>query len=349
MGVVKQRWIPRRLLKQQSTLTVNKPISRSKGDYFRKLDKRTEFFLTLSLGVSIIIWYTLSYISYGDSLEVSVELPTTSTLADVLGDREEAQIDDDLGVYQEEELLVGYDDNTDDHHENFEDDLMFMNHPQDFKPGIAWLMSYPNSGTSFTMTLAFEDSNTTVATNYVKEVKNLNMPINPLYKNSTLPVLLRPDMNLPSHYILTKTHCRGTCVECGPRKYITSLSSFTNQCASSHGQDPYEVNLVKKAVHITRDPIDNIVSNFRLKYEQKKEKKDVNWLSVFTKDIKGFRRWCNAIDDRFVKQEKNRDIIPREISKHFDGVPCHGLFYKYVTVRLNSCLLIEYFLHGTNM
>ena len=335
MRVVNQRWMPRRLLKQQSISSVNKAFSNSRSD-FRKLKRSTKFFLVLTLGISIIICYTLSFLSDKESIDNSLQIQTRVPFVDVLESREEIETDEDLEDYQEEELF-GYDYEID-------DDFNLMNHPLQSKPGIAWLMSYPNSGTSFTMTLAFEDSNTTVATNYIKEVKNLNMPIHPLYENSTLPALLRPYLNLPPRYILTKTHCRGTCVECGPRKYISSLSSFTKQCASSHGQDPYDVNLVKKAVHITRDPIDNIVSNFRLKYEQKKERNDINWLSVFTKDVKGFRRWCDAIDNRFAKQEKNEDIIPRKISKHFDGVPCHGLFYKYVTVSLNCIRITSLFL-----
>lgn len=38
------------------------------------------------------------------------------------------------------------------------------------QPGIAWLMTFPNSGTSYTMNMVAESTNKSFATNYGKEV-----------------------------------------------------------------------------------------------------------------------------------------------------------------------------------
>ena len=47
----------------------------------------------------------------------------------------------------------------------------FILEPDDeFTPKIAWLMSFPNSGTSYTMTLVGRASNRSFATNYASEV-----------------------------------------------------------------------------------------------------------------------------------------------------------------------------------
>ena len=195
-------------------------------------------------------------------------------------------------------------------------------------PAVAWLMSYPNSGTSFTITMTFTDSNTTVAVNYPKETHNRGERVEALYSNSTLPVLLTPDLDLPSQYILTKTHCGGTCAECGPKKYGETFHSFMTKCASNRGRDPYDLTLVKKAIHIIRDPIDNAVSNFRLKVKQKTLANATKWLSHFSNDADGFVRWCKAMDHWYLNEETK--LLSPNVTKQFDGVLCHGTFYKYI-------------------
>jgi hypothetical protein len=86
------------------------------------------------------------------------------------------------------------------------------------RPKMVWLMSYPNSGTSYTMTMVARASNRSIATNYGREVTvppTLNTPLYPgqdwsyqgPYYNSN------PRRPLPDDYILVKTHCGGKCFD----------------------------------------------------------------------------------------------------------------------------------------
>ena len=88
-------------------------------------------------------------------------------------------------------------------------------------PDIAWLMSFPNSGTSYTMRLVQAVSNTTAATNYAEECKqDRSGRVATLYGSPSGPYLRQQvhdgGMSLPKKYILTKTHCGGRCVHCIP-------------------------------------------------------------------------------------------------------------------------------------
>lgn len=88
-------------------------------------------------------------------------------------------------------------------------------------PDIAWLMSFPNSGTSYTMRLVQAVSNTTAATNYAEECKQDSAGrVATLFDSPSGPYLrqqvLDGGMPLPKRYILTKTHCGGRCVHCIP-------------------------------------------------------------------------------------------------------------------------------------
>ena len=88
-------------------------------------------------------------------------------------------------------------------------------------PDVAWLMSFPNSGTSYTMRLVQAVSNTTAATNYAEECKqDSEGRVATLFESPSGPYLrqqiLSGGMPLPKRYILTKTHCGGRCVHCIP-------------------------------------------------------------------------------------------------------------------------------------
>lgn len=92
-------------------------------------------------------------------------------------------------------------------------------------PDIAWLMSFPNSGTSYTMRLVQAVSNTTAATNYAEECKQDDSgQVATLYDSPSGPYLRQQvfsgGMPLPKRYILTKTHCGGRCVHCIPGELL---------------------------------------------------------------------------------------------------------------------------------
>ncbi|KAL7577381.1 hypothetical protein ACA910_002108 [Epithemia clementina (nom. ined.)] len=121
---------------------------------------------------------------------------------------------------------------------------------------IAWLMSYPNSGTSYTLHLIRTATQTQTATNYASKRMERRLRNEPSSKanhnttnTSTLLWLSRPvfsdqptgpfwgdeeadetDMILPKHFALTKTHCGPPCIWCPPIKYVKSIHSFVFQC-----------------------------------------------------------------------------------------------------------------------
>lgn len=75
--------------------------------------------------------------------------------------------------------------------------------------GVAWLMSFPNSGTSYTLHLIRETSNTTTATNYALEGDIKDEESVPAIAGSEegpfLELIKTIKTNMPEKYILTKT------------------------------------------------------------------------------------------------------------------------------------------------
>ena len=220
--------------------------------------------------------------------------------------------------------------------------------PQTPWPRVAWLMSYPNSGTSYTMQFVQRATNLTVATNYGRECDRnglapdgTNIPVNP--KSPEGPFLLSPNTRaLPERYVVTKTHCGGRCNSCAPKKYIMDDSTFQEWClrggkyvTDKHGKRLdyvnvyYNASLVQRAVHLIRNPFDNIVSNFHLEQHERIKKDDAEWLSRFPNNKNGFQEWCRYLDGKYTKEEKKHDGLDSEIMTLFEKVPCHADFYRY--------------------
>lgn len=95
---------------------------------------------------------------------------------------------------------------------------------------IAWLMSFPNSGTSYTSKLIRHVSLTRTASNYGNEERGAvglsvavfsDQPTGPFYQNA----FIHPEYTLPQNYALTKTHCGCRCEMCGPYQ-VRAISAF---------------------------------------------------------------------------------------------------------------------------
>jgi hypothetical protein len=74
---------------------------------------------------------------------------------------------------------------------------------------VVWLLSFPNSGTSYTIMNTHHITNMTAATNHGQEVKSL-IRVRP---DIPSPFLLMPELPMP-RLVLTKTHCYGFCFNC---------------------------------------------------------------------------------------------------------------------------------------
>lgn len=135
----------------------------------------------------------------------------------------------------------------------------------------------------------------------------------------------------PNKYILTKTHCGCRCEVCGPSSYIESTWHFRQQCLTGHRKEciggkkqlidvQYSPDRVAKAVHLIRDPFDNIVSRFHLE------------LSTFKRGYNdtatGFRDFCMHLNDQFDTEERNSMFWP--MMKKLRDIPCRADFFRYM-------------------
>eukprot|EP00568_Trieres_chinensis_P006311 CAMPEP_0183310518 /NCGR_PEP_ID=MMETSP0160_2-20130417/31862_1 /TAXON_ID=2839 ORGANISM="Odontella Sinensis, Strain Grunow 1884" /NCGR_SAMPLE_ID=MMETSP0160_2 /ASSEMBLY_ACC=CAM_ASM_000250 /LENGTH=291 /DNA_ID=CAMNT_0025474797 /DNA_START=66 /DNA_END=941 /DNA_ORIENTATION=- len=191
-------------------------------------------------------------------------------------------------------------------------------------------------------------TNLTAATNYGKECDKNGLASDgtniPLYSKSPGgPFLLSANTRaVPERYVMTKTHCGGRCNSCGPKKYIMDEESFLDWCLLGGKYVPeedgasmdfinvhYNASLVARAIHLIRDPFDNVVSNFHLEQHERSKSGDKKWLAKFSNDQEGFQNWCGYLDSRYTEEESNHKAIDKKMIKMFKDVPCHGDFYRY--------------------
>lgn len=223
-------------------------------------------------------------------------------------------------------------------------------------PKLAWLMSFPDSGTTFTSTTIQAVSQRGTASNYGnmfmhpsgEVVRDLYASV-PVYSNRPNGPFLFSNLPLPSEYILTKTHCGGHCSDCYPGHYMFGPNQFVKQCHTSSRFNPekarenpsaypfehpqYDPSMVKKAVHLIRNPFDNVVSRFHHEYKMAVAREDNDWTSNYSYNSKGFHSWCDFQADKYREEETKwftewtgrSDFM--EVAKH---VPCHAEFLKYV-------------------
>jgi len=202
------------------------------------------------------------------------------------------------------------------------------------EPRIAWLLTFPGSGHIYTSKLVQRASKTAVATNYGNAEKKLIE----IYENKNGPYFFSGDENypLPSKYILTNTHCAAHCVRCTPDKYDETPETFLQKCklasVTKNGKEEnkihYDEELVAKAVHVVRNPLDNIVERFLNEYKDVVyiQKKPENFRYSFNQE--GFRSWCKDMDDSY--EELERDFISDDYWVYAKDIPCRGEFVRYV-------------------
>lgn len=215
-------------------------------------------------------------------------------------------------------------------------------------PGVAWLMSFPNSGTSYTGALVRTSSSTVTATNY-GSANTFKQRSKPLFHWSTVgPFMTDPKasfngkLDVPKNgtFVLTKTHCGGYCFGCHPRKYVRPQTEFRNDCLTGDFLDEfggkqktmYDASIVNRAVHLVRDPFDNVVSRFHLKRNQKQG--NATWLAAHPNSIEGFRNFCAYVNTRHHTAEEKFPVIGGKSNvnvfvKFREIIPCYSDFVRY--------------------
>ena len=216
-------------------------------------------------------------------------------------------------------------------------------------PKVAWLLSFPQSGATFILDTVMKVSNMTVATNNAPLDANLldneGYSITP-NSNYTSP-FLENKMKVPSRYILTNTYCgydfmrsyysfQQSC-STGSRIYPSKKKSKSQKetCKNGHCREEikFDIDNVKKAVHLIRNPFDNIISRFN--HEYKANITYVKWLKEHPGEYHDkFHSWCERMDRKLSENEI------RYYGLEFpEEVPCHSEFFKYVQWHNNAFTL----------
>mmetsp|Transcript_7241 Transcript_7241/g.9201 ORF Transcript_7241/g.9201 Transcript_7241/m.9201 type:complete len:368 (+) Transcript_7241:253-1356(+) len=212
---------------------------------------------------------------------------------------------------------------------------------------LIWLLSFPNSGNSFTTQMFRAYTNMATATNYGEEHinehgQNILIGDGDEYKNGPfLAITSSKKSHDVGKFVLTKTHCGGRCGRCHPKFYVESIQSFKEDCLAArralnltngtvvYEKVSYDENLVGKAIHIIRDPLDNIVSRYHLFLKMREKKGTVIELEqIYSNDKKGFRKWCKERDEAYVDELK--EIVGMHVYDLLKPIPCHADFYRYV-------------------
>ena len=176
---------------------------------------------------------------------------------------------------------------------------------QHAKLKLAWLMSFPNSGSSYTTKLVRTMTNASTATNYgastrdkygcSRQIAPKLESTGPFWQSNTYEHLGGGGSGSGGEYLLTKTHCGGYCNGCGPSQYFETAQSFADACstgkkstrcrryadgtATGQAKADKEENrfeivrydgaaVVERVVHLIRNPFDNVVSRFHLKAKE---------------------------------------------------------------------------------
>ncbi|KAL3756139.1 hypothetical protein ACHAWU_005643 [Discostella pseudostelligera] len=269
---------------------------------------------------------------------------------------------------------------------------------------VAWLMSFPNSGTSFTSLLVRVASSSTAATNYGMETRvgadGMSVPIydwsveGPYWmhppseeeedggdSSSSRPSKKQKgdstssrsnELPPPSSSILTKTHCGGRCASCPPDKYLETIPSFLQMCLSGSRKVPsnkerppdkttksssssiqykkhyvtYHPAVVERAIHIIRNPFDNLVSRFHHEQKEYKKKNRTSWTDLYSNDVAGFKKWCVDVDSMAEIEFDNIDwklygYNPTSILHDYRGVSCHAEFFRYAQWHILANNVVE--------
>lgn len=236
-------------------------------------------------------------------------------------------------------------------------------------PRLAWLLSFPNSGTSYTMKLVETATGHHVASNYgdhnLHKVTKLSEPffedektfaemrsrgsIGPFIADAGGKKMTRTAQG----YVITKTHCGGYCFKCAPSKYTLTDNQFLLKCASGgwvykdefkssepiKSKTTYDPRLISRAVHLIRNPFDNIVSRYHLEHNHMERYDRQKDLAKYDREKDGFRKFCEQLNKNYadeeaefaklVKKETGDDALQQALD-YVKDVPCYQDLFKYV-------------------
>jgi hypothetical protein len=215
-------------------------------------------------------------------------------------------------------------------------------------PQVAWLLSFPNSGTTFTLKNTGSMSNRSVASNYGREFEHA-LPVRPDLIHGPY-VSLPLAHELPPTSILTKTHCGGFCDNCVPEGFVFDLPRFALWCTrgskkieGTKKQTFYNLTVPTKAVHLVRSPFDNLIA--RVHYSTRKHGNESQWSpeqrASFSNDREGYLAWCSHLDGLHVEEFRESTFFSDEVKAAFRDVPCFAEWFRYVQWHNNAIKLTQ--------
>lgn len=206
------------------------------------------------------------------------------------------------------------------------------------RPEAVLFLSFPNSGTEFTLNTLKLATRTKSATNYKSESKSGKQ----LYPTIPNGPFLKDDKGteIPKKYILTKTHCSGYSRDGSISSYIVNSEQFEKSCFSVMLNETTEVEydssvMPTKAIRLVRDPFDNIVSNYHHWLHNSLQNNDT-LLEDYPSDRERFHEFCRRYDARFnelMDEEHVALFNHTRTTAMIVDVPCHQFFFRYVQVR----------------
>ncbi len=93
---------------------------------------------------------------------------------------------------------------------------------------------------------------------------------------------------------------------------------------------PYDKNMVHKAVHLIRDPFDNVVSRFHHEIGKWKRLNRTKFVTKFPRSKEGFRSFCTKIRNHFSAEERSSKYFYAFFKEFKHHVPCYFDFFRYI-------------------
>jgi len=214
-------------------------------------------------------------------------------------------------------------------------------------PNIVWLFAFPQSGAAYIMHLIHVVTRTATASNYGHVVMDPKGVVHVNNRDSIRtygtggPALFSGSIfPPPEKHILTWAAGDGACRNCHPKNYMYNYAKFREFCwrgtIMKDGEQvdiKYNPQLVKGAVHLYRDPFDNVVLRFWAEREEASKEEKKHWLHRYPPSNEGFQLWCKDRDEEWLKVETA--WYGDEVMAAADGVVCRQEFYKLIMYHNN--------------
>ena len=227
-------------------------------------------------------------------------------------------------------------------------------------PSLLWLMNFPDSGGSSIIDTIQKASGFNTASNHGKHLVNRmgeyiveNRASVPIYSDRPSgPFLYSYDYPMPRSpeqpYIVTNTYCGDHCIDCIVEEYLLKPDDFWMSCAktieytgaeggvtaaeSKYGYAQYDHMLVKKIIHLVRNPFDNIINRFHREYNFHATNNDFEFTKDFPMSKRGFYNWCSYLAEKY--QDRDQRFFVQnygfEAWTLASQVPCYSEFFKYI-------------------